>query len=299
MKNFINIDNWSKNELEDLLDKALTLKSELKNNISHRHLDQKNIGMVFDKSSLRTRVSFEVGINQLGAHAIVLGDSAGKLGEREPIADFARVASRYVDGLIVRTYEESRITELEKYSTVPIINALSDESHPCQSMADVLTLIEHWKNLDNKVLAYIGDSNNVTRSLVRIASKLGLKMHVISPENYHFEKTELEHWKDQGIKFFTDPKEGASGVDAFYTDVWTSMGQEKEKEKRIKDFQGFIIDTDLIKCAANDVKVLHCLPAHRGEEISDEVIESNHSIVFDQAENRLHVQKAIMTVCFN
>jgi len=299
MKNFINLDNWSKNELEDLLDKALKLKSELKTNIPHKHLDQKNIGMIFDKSSLRTRVSFEVGINQLGAHAIVLGDSAGKLGEREPIADFARVASRYVDGLIVRTYEESRITELAKYSSVPIINALSDESHPCQSMADALTLIEHWGKFDGKILAYVGDSNNVTRSLVRMACKLGLQMHVISPQDYQFESTELKHWKDQGVKFFTDPKEGSPGVNAFYTDVWTSMGQEEEKEKRIKDFQGFIIDNALIQCAADDVKVLHCLPAHRGEEISDEVIESNHSIVFDQAENRLHIQKAIMTVCFN
>jgi ornithine carbamoyltransferase len=299
MKNFINIEDWSKVELENMISEALRMKKELGKHVPHRILKHKNIGMVFDKSSLRTRVSFEVGINQLGAHAIVLGDSAGKLGEREPIADFARVASRYIDGLIVRTFEESRIIELEKYSTVPVINALSDESHPCQSMADALTLIEQWGSFDGKTLAYIGDSNNVTRSLVRMAIKLGLKMHVISPENYHFESDELKHWESEGVIFFNDPQEGAKGVDALYTDVWTSMGQEKEKEQRLKDFQGFIIDENILKCSSDDVVVLHCLPAHRGEEISNEVIESNHSIVFDQAENRLHIQKAIMAACFN
>jgi ornithine carbamoyltransferase len=299
MKNFINLDNWSKTDLENLLDSAQSMKAELKAGKVHHKLSNKNIGMIFDKSSLRTRVSFEVGINQLGAHAIVLGSSAGKLGEREPIADFARVASRYVDGLIVRTYEEEKLIELEKYSTIPVINALSDDSHPCQSMADALTLKEHWGTFDNKTLAYIGDSNNVTRSLVRMAMKLDLKMHVISPEDYQFEPEELKFWQDQGIKFFTDPKEGVKGVDSLYTDVWTSMGQEKEKEKRLIDFQGFIIDNNLMACAADDVKVLHCLPAHRGEEISDEVIESKNSIVFDQAENRLHIQKAIMIACFS
>lgn len=299
MKNLINLNSWNKEELFALLENAKKLKAQLNAGEEHHLLKGKNIGMVFDKSSLRTRVSFEVGINQLGAHAIVLGDSAGKLGEREPISDFGRVASRYVNGLIVRTYEEAKIEELASYATVPVINALSDDSHPCQSLADVMTLIEHWGSLEEKTLTYMGDSNNVTRSLVRIAVLLGLNMHVISPENYHFDEKEKSYWENKGIKFFTDPKEGVAGVDSIYTDVWTSMGQEKEKQQRLKDFQGYCIDMEIVGLASKDVKILHCLPAHRGEEISHDVIESDHSIVFDQAENRLHIQKAIMVACFN
>jgi len=295
---FINLEAWSSEDLTELIDLALSLKADLKAGRPHRHLEGKNVGMVFDKSSLRTRVSFEVGINQLGGHAIVLGDSAGKLGDREPIADFARVSSRYVDALVVRTFEESRVEELIQYADIPVINALTDESHPCQSVADMMTLIEALGQLKGKTLTYVGDSNNVARSLLRAAMKLGLSMRIASPIGYEFESKEKAEYEKLGFELLNDPKEAVKGVDAIYTDVWTSMGQEKEQQERLKAFEGYIVDHDLMAGANPDVKLLHCLPAHRGEEISHEAIESDHSIVFDQAENRLHAQKAILSTLF-
>ena len=294
VRNFINLESWSSEEVKELLSSAAQLKKNLKEGTSGQPLKGLNVGMVFDKSSLRTRVSFEVGINQLGASAIVLGDSAGKLGEREPIADFARVVARYVDGLVVRTFEEDRLEQLIKYANIPVINALTDESHPCQSMADMLTLQEHLGDLKGKMLVYVGDSNNVSRSLLRAADKLGLGMRVVSPKGYEFSEEEKEWGMAKGFEFLNDPLEAVQGADALYTDVWTSMGQEKEKEIRLKAFQGFCIDEALVKAAKPNVKVLHCLPAHRGEEISHGVMESEHSAIFDQAENRLHAQKAVM-----
>ena len=254
--------------------------------------------MVFDKSSLRTRVSFEVGLNQLGANAIVLGSSAGKLGEREPIADFARVASRYVNGLVVRTFEEFRVEELIKYSTIPVINALTDESHPCQSLGDMQTLIENWGDVKGKSLVYVGDSNNVARSLMKATHRLGITFRIASPQGFHFANKEIAWARSIGVDFFTDPREAVKDVDSIYTDVWTSMGQEDERERRLEAFQGYEVNDELLSLASPDVKVLHCLPAHRGEEVSDSVIEGPHSIVFDQAENRLHIQKAIMVTLF-
>lgn len=295
---FINLEAWTSEDLTELIDLAISLKADLKAGRSHRHLEGKNVGMVFDKSSLRTRVSFEVGINQLGGHAIVLGDSAGKLGDREPIADFARVSSRYVDALVVRTFEESRVEELIQYADIPVINALTDESHPCQSVADMMTLIEALGQLKGKTLTYVGDSNNVARSLLRAATKLGLSMRIASPIGYEFEPSEKAEYEKLGFEMLNDPKEAVKGVDAIYTDVWTSMGQEKEQKERLKAFEGYIVDHNLMAEANPDVKLLHCLPAHRGEEISHEAIESNHSIVFDQAENRLHAQKAILSTLF-
>lgn len=294
MRHFINLESWSASETRALIDLASTLKTKQKAREQTHSLQGLNVGMLFDKSSLRTRVSFEVGLNQLGASAIVLGDSAGRLGEREPVADFARVLSRYVDGLVVRTFEESRIEELARLSTVPVINALTDESHPCQAMADALTLLEHWGSYEGKTVVYVGDSNNVARSLMRVSEKLGIGMHVVSPKGYEFEDAEKAWGRERGFEFFNDPKAAVEGAHALYTDVWTSMGQEKEKEERLKAFQGFCIDEDLMKLADPGAVVLHCLPAHRGEEISDGVIESGASVVFDQAENRLHAQKAIM-----
>jgi ornithine carbamoyltransferase len=293
-RHFINLEDHSAADLQSLLQKAAEMKAEQKKRSPHEHLKGLNVGMLFDKSSLRTRVSFEVGINQLGASAIVLGNSAGKLGEREPIADFARVLSRYVDAIVCRTYEEGRLEQLAQHSSVPVVNALTDESHPCQAMADMLTLQEHWGSLKGRSLVYVGDSNNVARSLMRAAEKLGVEVRVASPEGYTFSEREQDWGRERGFSFFTDPKEAVVDADALYTDVWTSMGQEKEKERRLKAFQGFCIDSNLIALANPEVKVLHCLPAHRGEEISGDVIEGAHSVVFDQAENRLHVQKAIL-----
>lgn len=299
MKHFINLEDWSPEEIKQLIDLALSLKADLKAGRPHQHLKGKNVGMVFDKSSLRTRVSFEVGINQLGGDAIVLGDSAGKLGDREPISDFARVSSRYVDALVVRTFEESRIEELIKYASIPVINALTNESHPCQSVADMMTLIEAFGTLEGKLLTYVGDSNNVARSLLRAATKLRLRMNVASPIGYEFSEEEKSEFRALGFNFFNHPVEAVKEADAIYTDVWTSMGQESEKLDRLKAFVGYIVNHELMSHAKADVKLLHCLPAHRGEEISHEAIESEHSIVFDQAENRLHAQKAILTTLFN
>lgn len=299
MKHFINLEDWSSEEIKQLIQLGLSLKADLKAGRPHHHLEDKNVGMVFDKSSLRTRVSFEVGINQLRGHAIVLGDSAGKLGDREPIPDFARVSSRYVDALVVRTFEESRIEELIRYSNIPVINALTNESHPCQSLADMMTILEAFGELEGRLLTYVGDSNNVARSLLRAATKLGLKMNVASPVGYEFSHEEKERFSSMGFNFFNDPNEAVSGADAIYTDVWTSMGQESEKQQRLKAFEGYMVNHDLMSHAKSDVKLLHCLPAHRGEEISHEAIESEHSIVFDQAENRLHAQKAVLTTLLN
>ena len=293
-KNFIALEEWSSQGLRELLVLCARLKSELKQGVRRSPLAGRNIGLIFEKASLRTRVSFEVGINQLGGAAIVLGDMAGRLGEREPIADFARVASRYVDGLVVRTYGEDIIKELARHATVPVINGLTDGSHPCQAMGDVFTLLERWGSLEGRTLSYIGDSNNVCHSLLQAAVKLGLKMRVASPRGYEFPEA-LQKWgRDQGFEFFDRPEPAAEGADALYTDVWTSMGQEKEKAQRLRDFQGFQVNGDLMRRASKEVLLMHCLPAHRGEEISDEAIESRHSIVFDQAENRLHIQKAVL-----
>jgi|SaaInlStandDraft_1057018.scaffolds.fasta_scaffold19040_3 ornithine carbamoyltransferase len=299
MRHFINLEAWSSESLHNLLELAIRLKGETHRGVTHHHLSGKNVAMHFDKSSLRTRVSFEVGLNQLGANAIVLGSSAGQLGAREPVADYARVLTRYVDGLIVRTFAESGIEELAELGKVPVINALTDESHPCQSMADMLTLKEHWGSFENKTLVYIGDSNNVARSLLRACEKFGVAMKVISPKGYEFGYEERSKGEALGFEFLNDPVRGVKGADALYTDVWTSMGQEEEKRERLEAFQGFCIDETLLAKANPDCVVLHCLPAHRGEEISHEVMESKQSVVFDQAENRLHAQKAIMVELFS
>lgn len=293
-RHFINLEQWPAEELRAILALCGTVKTELKRGVRHSHLSGRNVGLIFEKASLRTRVSFEVGINQLGGNAIVLGNVAGRLGEREPIADFARVAGRYVDGLVVRTYEEAAITELASHAGIPVINALSDESHPCQAMGDMFTLIERWGTLAGKTLCYIGDSNNVARSLLDAASKLGLSMRVASPKGYQFPK-KLRHWGEGlGFVFTTDPVEAALGADAVYTDVWTSMGMEKERKKRLAAFKDYQVCRKLIEKACPKALVMHCLPAHRGEEIDDFSIESPNSIVFDQAENRLHIQKAVL-----
>ncbi len=297
-KHFIDLNDWSSDALRDILATCLNLKSETKAGQRHTYLKDRNIGMVFDKASLRTQVSFEVGINQLGGKAINLGTSAGKLGEREPISDFARVVSRYVDGLVVRTFEEDRIYKITHFTDIPIINALTDQSHPCQAMGDLFTLIEHFGSLEGISLAYVGDSNNVAHSLLKAAAKLGLRMRVASPAGYEFSNEIMSWGKDLGFSFHQDPREAVEGVQVLYTDVWTSMGQEKEKEQRIKDFQGFQLNNELLALAASNAKVMHCLPAHRGEEISEAVMESDRSIVFDQAENRLHIQKAVLVTLF-
>ncbi|MBF0246031.1 MAG: ornithine carbamoyltransferase [Planctomycetes bacterium] len=293
LRHFFRLADWSSQDLWSLLELCRRLKGETARRHFVPHLQGRNIGLVFDKASLRTQLSFEVGINQLGGHAVIVGKS-GTLGEREPISDFAQVASRYLDGLVVRTFEEHRVESLIAHATVPVVNALTDNSHPCQAMGDVFTLLEHWGNFENRTLCYIGDSNNVARSLMHASLALGLGMRISSPRGYEFPEAEKEQARARGVRFIEDPAEAAEGVDALYTDTWISMGQENEREKRQRDFAGFQVDSRIVGLASSEVLVMHCMPAHRGEEVSAEVLDGEHSIIFDQAENRLHIQKAVM-----
>jgi ornithine carbamoyltransferase len=263
-------------------------------------LKGKSIGLIFQKPSNRTRVSFEIGMYQMGGHSIYLGSSEIGMGGRESVKDVACVLSRYLNGIIARTYKHEVVEELAKHASIPIINGLSDLAHPCQALGDMLTIRERFKNFKGLTLAYIGDGNNVLNSLMVAAAKLGINVKVATPKNYEPDKAMTKLAKSLAAKsgssvtVSNDPKNAAKDADVLYTDVWVSMGQEKEAAKRVKDFKDFQIDDDLVKAAKTMCVVMHCLPAHRGQEITDSVMDSNHSIVYDQAENRMHVQKAIL-----
>jgi ornithine carbamoyltransferase len=261
--------------------------------------------MIFEKSSMRTRVSFEVAMTQMGGHAIYLSKHDINLGERESIKDVSKVLSRFIDCIAIRTYDHKTVTELADCSSIPVINALSDYTHPCQALTDLFTVKEKLGTLDHIKIAYVGDGNNVARSLAFLCAKLKVTCVVASPENYELSTEFLDELennvkdKDSFIKQITDPVEAVKGADVIYTDTWISMGEEEEAEIRRKDFNGFQVNSELISHAKKDVIVMHCLPAHRGEEITDEVIDGEHSIVYDQAENRLHVQKALLKLLIN
>jgi ornithine carbamoyltransferase len=254
--------------------------------------------MLFEKPSLRTRISFQVAMTDLGGTAIyVKPEDIGGIGKREPVKDMARVMSRYVTGIMARTFEHSTVTELAEYATVPVINALTDFSHPCQAMADVLTIKEHCEDFEGKKIAFIGDGNNVARSLAFACAKLGMTMVVASPAGYELDAESIEKANQLSadcVRQTNDPDAAVQEADIIYTDTWVSMGQEDEKQKRQADFAGFQVNTELVKSAPDNVKIMHCLPAYRGLEITDEVIESPNSIMFDQAENRLHFQRALL-----
>ena len=260
----------------------------------------KSMGMIFQKPSNRTRVSFEVGMTQLGGHAIYLGPDTIKLGVREKTCDIAKTLSRYLDVIVARVFAHKDILELAQYSTVPVINGLSDLFHPCQALADLYTIKEKAGGFKNKKLAFVGDGNNVVHSLLYICAKLGLDFSIATPKAYRPNKDifkqalGLAAGTDAKTGLFNSPQEAVKGADFIYTDVWTSMGQENEQAKRKKAFKGFKVDSRLVSFTGKDCKIMHCLPAHRGEEISDEVMDSANSVIFDQAENRLHVQKAIL-----
>jgi len=258
----------------------------------------KNLAMLFEKPSLRTRISFQVAMTDLGGSPIyVKPEDIGGIGKREPVKDIARVLSRYVDGIMARTFEHSAVTELAQYADVPVINALTDWSHPCQAMADVLTIWEHFDRFEGITVAFVGDGNNVARSLAFAAAKLNMKLIVASPANYELDAASIDAANAilPGCVAQThDPRAAVAQADVIYTDTWVSMGQEEEKAKRRSDFAGFEVNTDLVAAAPAHVKVMHCLPAYRGYEISDEVAESANSIIFDQAENRLHFQRALL-----
>ena len=254
--------------------------------------------MLFEKPSLRTRISFHVAMTDLGGSAIyVKPEDIGGIGKREPVKDMARVLSRYVDGIMARTFEHSVVVELAEFATVPVINALTDWSHPCQAMADVLTIKEHLGRLEGVKIAYIGDGNNVARSLAFACAKLGMKMIIAAPAGYELDAETIEtanRISAGSVCQINEPGRAVGGADIIYTDTWVSMGQESEKKKRVKDFKGFQVDAKLVKLAGSGVKIMHCLPAYRGFEITDEVVESPNSIIFDQSENRLHFQRALL-----
>ncbi|MHC4397076.1 MAG: ornithine carbamoyltransferase [Planctomycetota bacterium] len=298
MKDFISIDVCSVEQLKELLKESSELKKLYKGGERDLCLAGKALVMLFEKPSLRTRMSFQVAMTDLGGSAIyVKPEDIGGLGKREPIKDMARVLSRYVDGIMARTFEHSSVIELAEFATVPVINALTDFSHPCQAMADVLTVEEHCGRLEGVKIAFIGDGNNVARSLAFACAKLGMKIVVASPVGYELDGESVEkanQMSADSVSQINDPVAAVAGADIIYTDTWVSMGQEDEKQKRIKDFAGFQVNAELVKAAPDDAKIMHCLPAYRGLEISDEAAESANSIIFDQSENRLHLQRALL-----
>lgn len=298
MKSFLSIGDCSQDELEALLRLSSELKRLYKGGGRDLCLSGKVLAMLFEKTSLRTRISFQVAMSDLGGTAIYLKpEDIGIIGKREPAKDMARVFSRYVDGIMARTFAHETLLELDRWATVPVINALSDWSHPCQAMADMLTIQEHCGRLQGLKLAYIGDGNNVARSLAFACAKLGMAFVCASPEGYELDRQTLEAANSVSpgcAAQIRRPEEAVQDADIVYTDTWISMGQEEEKAQRLKDFQGYAVDMMLLSKAPKNVKVMHCLPAYRGNEITDEVMESEKSIVFDQAENRLHFQRALL-----
>ena len=294
-KHFLKLSDYSAQELTELLDLADKLKYEKKNNIPHPHLAGKSLGMIFQKSSTRTRVSFEVGMYELGGQALFLSPRDLQIGRGEPIEDTARVLSRYLDGIMIRTFEQKEVEDLAKYGSIPIINGLTDFCHPCQVLADLMTIREHKGTLAGNKLCFIGDGNNMANSLIVGCIKMGMEVAIACPDNHQPDK-EIMAWAKENGKFTctSDVFEAAKGADVLYTDVWASMGQEAEFEERCKQFKNYQINTELMSVANEGAMVLHCLPAHRGEEITAEVLEAHADEIFDEAENRLHAQKAIM-----
>jgi ornithine carbamoyltransferase len=295
-KDFLCLSDWSLEDLEKIFTLTRELKAKQKAGQQHHLLAGKTLGMLFEKSSTRTRVSFEVGMYQLGGHALFLASGNTQMGRGEPIKDTARCMARYVDGVMIRTYSQDAIEEYARLSDVPVINGLTDMYHPCQVMADLMTVIEHKGNYRDLTYSWIGDGNNMACSWINAAAVFGFELRVATPAGYEPDAMVKERAAEAGanIIYTNDPVEAAHGADVLNTDVWASMGQESEQKEREKAFVGYQINMDLVTKADADCVVMHCLPAHRNEEITDDVMESHHSIIYDEAENRLHVQKAIM-----
>lgn len=299
MKHFLELADWTAADLQDMLDMAVDLKEEWRAGGNPPLLQGKALGMIFQKPSLRTRVSFEMAMQHLGGHALYLSPQEIGLGKRESIADIARVLGGYVDCIMARTFDHQHVLDLASWSPVPVVNGLTDYNHPCQGMADLLTIYEEFGKLDGLHLAYVGDSNNVTTSLLMGAAQFGMKMSVASPKGYQPRAATLDKARQLSggkldVTVTTDPVEAVKGADVIYTDTWTSMGQEEEAEQRRKLFPPYQVNSALLKQAAPQAIVLHCLPAHRGEEITDEIADGPQSRLFPQAENRMHAQKAIL-----
>ena len=297
MKHLLKLLDLSPEEIVDLLNLADQLKYELKHGIAHEHLKGMTMGMIFQKSSTRTRVSFETGMYQLGGQALFLSSRDLQIGRGEPVQDTARVLSRYLNGIMIRTFAQKEVEDLAEYGSIPIINGLTDFCHPCQVLADLQTIREYKNKLDGLKMCYIGDGNNMANSLIVGGLKSGMEVSVACPEGYDPDPKVLDFAKsDPAHKFslFRTPKEAAVGADVMITDVWASMGQEDEKAVRVKAFQGYQINAELMALTNEGCMVQHCLPAHRGEEITADVFEAHAQEIFDEAENRLHAQKAVM-----
>ena len=295
MNHLLKMMDLSTEEITDILNLADQLKYELKHGLSHDRLKGKTLGMIFEKASTRTRVSFETGMYQLGGYPLFLSSSDLQIGRGEPVQDTARVLSRYLDGIMIRTFKQSEVEDLANYGSIPIINGLTDYCHPCQVLADLLTVREYKNKLDGLKMCYIGDGNNMANSLIVGGLKVGMEVSVACPDGYHPDKTVLDFAKDyKGFKLTSSPKEAAADADVLFTDVWASMGQEGEAEKRKIAFKGYQINDDVMSVAHPEAMVMHCLPAHREEEITAKVFEAHAQEIFDEAENRLHAQKAVM-----
>ncbi len=299
MKHLLKMLDLTSEEIIDILNLADQLKYEQKHGIPHKHLEGKTLGLIFEKASTRTRVSFEVGMYQLGGQPIFLSSKDMQIGRGEPVQDTARVLSRYLDGIMIRTFEQSEVEALAEYGSIPIINGLTDFCHPCQILADLMTIREFKGKLDGLKMCFIGDGNNMMNSLIVGALKTGMSISVACPEGYEPHEDVLAFAKEYGDKFsmFRTPKEAVVDADVVITDVWASMGQEGEAEKRKKAFDGYQVNAELMALAKPDAMIQHCLPAHRGEEITEEVFEAHADEIFEEAENRLHAQKAVMVKC--
>ena len=302
-RHFLTLLDRTPEELQNLINTAIKLKEERQKGIKHRELEGKTLAMIFEKSSTRTRISFETGMYELGGHPMFLSNRDIQLGRGETIKDTARVLSRYVHGIMIRTFGHERVEELAEYSSVPVINALTDSFHPCQIMADMMTMQEKFGKIKGLKVAYVGDGNNMAHSWINGAAQMGFHIAIASPKGYWVDYDIVDKAKkiaeNNGgtITLTHKVEEAVDNAHVVYTDVWASMGQEEESQKRIKDFQGYQITSDVMKLALKGAVFMHCLPAHRGEEVSEEVLESENSVIFDEAENRLHVQKAILIDC--
>ena len=298
MKHLLKLMDLSHKEILEILNLADQLKYEKKYGIEHHYLKGKTLGMIFQKSSTRTRVSFEVGMYDLGGSALFLSSRDLQIGRGEPIEDTARVLSRYLDGIMIRTYGQDEVEKLAEYGSIPIINGLTDYAHPCQVLADLMTIREHKGSIRGRKLCYIGDGNNMANSLIVGGIKMGMSVAIGCPKGYEPD-ADIMKWAAENGEFLCtdDIFEAAKDADVVYTDVWASMGEEAEAEERKKIFAGFQVNKELMAVTKKDAMVLHCLPAHRGEEITADVLEAHAAEIFDEAENRLHAQKAVMVMC--
>ena len=295
MKHLLKLADLTSKEIIDLLNMADQLKFEKKNGIDHPHLKGKTLGMIFTKASTRTRVSFEVGMYQLGGNALFLSGNDMQIGRGEPAEDTARVLSKYLDGIMIRTYAQSEVEKLAAFGTIPVINGLTDYCHPCQVLADLMTIREFKGSFKGKKLCFVGDGNNMANSLIVGCIKVGMNISIACPKGYEPDAELIKWGYESGkLQITDDVRKAAEGADVLYTDVWASMGQEAEAKARRAAFKGFCIDSELMKAANPGAMVLHCLPAHRGEEITAEVLEAHAKEIFEEAENRMHAQKAVM-----